>query len=108
VTPRALAMTCVMPLLSAIFILAGLMGGYFVGVLLMGLDPGTYMTGLEHAVDFRDDVCGSLLKALVFGILVGVIATFRGYTSAPTTSTVVVAYVSILIVDYFITALWGV
>jgi len=116
VTPRALAMTFVMPLLSAVFILAGLMGGYFVGVLLMGLDPGTFMTGLEHAVDFRDDVCGSLLKALVFGILVGVIATFRGYTSAPTsagvsaatTSTVVVGSVSILIVDYFITALWGV
>ncbi len=59
---------------------------------------------------------GSLLKALVFGVLVGLIATYRGYTTAPTsagvsaatTSTVVVASVSILVFDYFITALWGV
>ena len=83
---------------------------------LLGVDAGAYMTSLENAVDFRDDVGGSLLKALVFGVLVGLIATYRGYTSAPTsagvsaatTSTVVVASVSILIFDYFITALWGV
>ena len=116
VTPRALAMITVMPLLSALFITCGLFGGYLVGVGLMGLDGGVYMTSLQSAVDFRDDVAGSLLKALVFGVLVGLIATYRGYTSAPTsegvssatTSTVVIASVSILIFDYFITALWGV
>jgi len=116
VTPKALAMVFVMPLLSALFIVFGLFGGYLIGVLLMGLDAGSYMTSLESAVVFRDDVVGSLLKALVFGILVGLIATYRGYTSAPTsagvssatTSTVVTASVSILIFDYFITALWGV
>jgi len=109
-------MVFVMPLLSALFIVFGLFGGYLIGVLLMGLDAGSYMTSLESAVVFRDDVVGSLLKALVFGILVGLIATYRGYTSAPTsagvssatTSTVVTASVSILIFDYFITALWGV
>ncbi|MGH7897109.1 MAG: MlaE family lipid ABC transporter permease subunit, partial [Candidatus Binatia bacterium] len=116
VTPKAMAMIFVMPLLSALFIVFGLFGGYAVGVMLMGLDGGTYMSSLESAVDFRDDVLGSLLKALIFGVLVGLIATYRGYTSAPTsegvstatTSTVVVASVSILIFDYFITALWGV
>lgn len=116
VTPKALAMIVVMPLLSALFICCGLFGGYLVGVGLMGLDAGSYMTSLESAVDFTDDIVGSLLKALVFGVLVGLIATFRGYTSAPTsagvssatTSTVVVASVTILIFDYFITALWGV
>jgi len=116
VTPRALAMVTVMPLLSALFITAGLFGGYLVGVGLMGVDGGVYMTSLQSAVDFRDDVLGSLLKALVFGVLVGLIATYRGYTSAPTsvgvssatTSTVVVASVTILIFDYFLTALWGV
>lgn len=116
VTPRAVAMVCVMPLLSALFIVWGLFGGYLVGVHLMGIDGGVYMTGLESSVDFRDDVAGSLLKALVFGVLVGLIATYRGYTAAPTsagvsaatTSTVVVASVAILIFDYFITALWGV
>ena len=115
-TPRALAMTTVMPLLSALFIVCGLFGGYLVGVGLMGVDAGSYISSLKSAVDFRDDVVGSLLKALVFGVLVGLIATYRGHTAAPTsagvgaatTSTVVVASVSILICDYFITALWGV
>ena len=58
----------------------------------------------------------SLIKAFVFGILVALVATYRGFTAAPsaagvsaaTTSTVVVASVSTLIVDYLITALWGV
>jgi phospholipid/cholesterol/gamma-HCH transport system permease protein len=116
VTPRALAMITVMPLLSALFITCGLFGGYLVGVGLMGLDGGVYMTSLQSAVDFHDDVAGSLLKAVVFGVLVGLIATYRGYTSAPTsagvssatTSTVVIGSVAILIFDYFITALWGV
>ena len=116
VTPKALAMVAAMPLLSALFIVCGLFGGYLVGVGLMGVDGGTYVSSLQSSVDFVDDVLGSLLKALVFGILVGLIATYRGYTSAPTsagvsaatTSTVVVASVSILIFDYFITALWGV
>src|SRR3989454_9276346 len=115
-TPRALAMTAVMPLLSALFIVCGLFGGYLVGVGLMGVDPGSYMSSLRSAVDFHDDVLGSLLKALIFGVLVGLIATYRGHTTVPTsagvgaatTSTVVVASVSVLIFDYFITALWGV
>ncbi|HYR95165.1 MAG TPA: MlaE family lipid ABC transporter permease subunit [Candidatus Binatus sp.] len=116
VTPRALAMVFVMPMLAALFIVFGLFGGYLVGVGLMGVDPGSYMSSLQSAVDFRDDVGGSLLKALIFGVLVGLIATYRGFFAAPTsagvgaatTSTVVVASVSILIFDYFITALWGV
>ena len=116
VTPRALAMIFVMPLLAALFVVFGLFGGYLVGVGLMGVDAGAYMASLQSAVDFRDDVMGSLLKALIFGVLVGLIATYRGFFAAPTsagvgaatTSTVVVASVSILIFDYFITALWGV
>jgi phospholipid/cholesterol/gamma-HCH transport system permease protein len=116
VMPRALAMVVVMPLLTALFIVAGLAGGYLIGVQLMGVDAGAYMASLENAVDFRDDVLGCAVKTVVFGVLVGLIATFRGYSSAPTsagvsaatTATVVVASVSILISDYFITALWGV
>jgi phospholipid/cholesterol/gamma-HCH transport system permease protein len=116
VMPKAFAMVCVMPLLSALFIVCGLGGGYLVGVVLMGIDGGTYVSSLQSAVDYYDDVAGSLLKALVFGVLVGLIATYRGYTCAPTsagvsaatTSTVVVASVAVLIFDYFITALWGV
>jgi len=116
VMPRATAMVVVMPLLSALFIVMGIFGGYLVGVGLMGVDGGAYMSSLESSVDFHDDVVGSLLKALVFGVLTGLIATYRGYTSRPTsagvsaatTSTVVVASVTVLLVDYVITALWGV
>jgi phospholipid/cholesterol/gamma-HCH transport system permease protein len=114
--PKALAMVLVMPLLSALFIVFGLFGGYFVGVELLGVDGGSYLSSLESAIVFSDDVLGSLLKSLVFGILVGLVSTYRGYTSAPTaagvsastTGTVVVASVWTLIIDYFITALWGV
>ena len=82
----------------------------------MGLDGGNYLSSLQSAVEFHDDVLGSLLKALIFGVLIGLISTYRGFHAAPTsagvsaatTSTVVVASVSILIVDYFVTALWGV
>ena len=116
VMPRAVAMTLVMPLLSALFITMGIFGGYLIGVGLMGADGGAYLSSLESSVDFWDDVVGSFLKAVVFGVLTGLIATYRGYTSAPTsagvsaatTSTVVVGSVTILLVDYVITALWGV
>lgn len=116
VMPKVLAMIVVMPLLSTLFTLFGIFGGYLIGVRAMGLDPGLYMTSLKDAVDFRNDVAGSLIKAVVFGALIGLIATYRGYTTAPTsagvssatTSTVVIASVSILLFDYVITALWGV
>jgi phospholipid/cholesterol/gamma-HCH transport system permease protein len=114
--PRALAMIAVMPLLTGLFIVCGIFGGYLVGVGLMHLDPGTYMSSLRNAIDYPNDIECSVFKSFIFGIIVALIATFRGYTSAPTsegvsaatTATVVSASVSVLIFDYMITALWGV
>lgn len=116
VMPKALALAVVMPLLSSLFIVFGVFGGYVVGVQFVGLDGGSYMASLENAVGFRDDVLQSLVKASVFGVLLGVIATYRGFTSAPhaqgvsrsTTSAVVTASVWLLLTDYMITAFWGV
>ena len=116
VVPKAMAMALAMPLLSALFIVFGLLGGYLVGVSLLGVDGNTYLTGLENSIQFSNDVVGSFLKALVFGLLVGLIATYRGFTAAPsaegvsraTTDTVVIGSVTTFIFDYFITALWGV
>ncbi len=116
IAPKSLAMIVAMPLLSGLFIVLGLFGGYVAGVVFLGVDGGSYMTSLESAIEFRSDVLGSLIKALVFGVLVALIATYRGFTAEPhsagvsaaTTSTVVIASVTTLIVDYFITALWGV
>lgn len=116
VMPRALALALVMPLLSALFVLFGVVGAYLIGVELLGLDSGSYLANLEDAVQFREDVLQSLVKSGVFGVLLGVIATWRGYACEPhaagvsraTTSTVVTASVCILLADYVLTALWGV
>jgi phospholipid/cholesterol/gamma-HCH transport system permease protein len=116
VTPKAVAMVIAMPLLSALFIVFGLGGGYLVGVFLLGVDGGSYLSGLEGSITFRNDVLGSFVKSLVFGVLVGLISTYRGFTAVPnaegvsraTTSTVVIASVATLVFDYIITALWGV
>jgi len=116
VAPKVVAFTACMPLLSAIFIVLGLAGGYLVGVLFLGVDAGSYVSSLSETVELVGDVVPSLVKSLVFGVLVGLIAAYRGFhaephsagVSAATTSTVVVASVTTLIVDYFLTALWGV
>ena len=114
--PRALALTLAMPLLNGLFITLSIAGAYAVGVSLQGLDGGVYLSGLESAVRFSEDVGQSLLKSVVFGMLLGLIATYKGYTCVPdaagvaraTTSTVVTASICILLSDYMITALWGV
>lgn len=116
VRPKAVAMIISMPLLSALFILFGIGGAYLIGVNLLGVDGGSFMSGLESSLTFEHDVAGSLIKSLVFGVLIGLIATYRGFTAAPnsegvsraTTSTVVIGSVTTLVIDYFITALWGV
>jgi phospholipid/cholesterol/gamma-HCH transport system permease protein len=116
VLPKVVAMIIAMPLLSSLFTVLGIGGGWLVGVGFLGVDGGSYVASLQDAVEFREDVLGSLLKAFVFGMLVALVSTWRGYTcersaagvSAATTSTVVVASVATLIFDYFITALWGV
>jgi phospholipid/cholesterol/gamma-HCH transport system permease protein len=116
IKPKAAAMTVVTPLLTALFIACGLYGGYLVGVGQMGGDPGSYMGSLRSAVDFHSDIVCCLLKSVVFGLLLGTISTYRGYTSAPTsegvsaatTSSVVIGSVTVLLCDYIITALWGV
>jgi phospholipid/cholesterol/gamma-HCH transport system permease protein len=110
-----MAMFLVMPLLNALFIVFALFGAYVVGTALLGIDGGSFLTSLETSVNFDEDIVGSFIKAGVFGVLVGLLATYRGYTSEPTsagvsaatTGTVVIGSVTILLVDYIITALWG-
>ncbi len=114
ISPKLMAMIFVMPLLSALFIVFGLWGGYLAGVELLGVDGGSYISGMQESIQFDDEIAMSLLKALLFGAIVGAIACYRGYHSAPnvegvsraTTAAVVASSVSVLIADYFVTALW--
>jgi len=116
VAPKLISFILVMPLLSALFIAFGLTGGYVIGAQLLGVDPGSYVSGIETNISFDDEVAMSLIKAFVFGTIVGLISTYRGYTAEPnvvgvsraTTASVVASSVCVLIADYFVTALWGV
>jgi len=116
ISPKLISMILVTPMLSALFILFGLAGGSLAGVSLLGVDGGSYWGGVEAAIALEDHVVQSMLKALCFGALIGLIATYRGFHAAPnvegvsraTTQAVVASSVSLLIADYFITALWGV
>lgn len=110
--PRLLAGLMVLPLLTGIFDVIGIFGGYLVSVQLLGLSAGTYFSGIESSVTMHDVNTG-LIKALCFGIVIAWICSFKGFfarrgaegVSQATTSAVVLSSVLILVSDYFITAI---
>jgi len=112
--PKSLAMVFCMPLLNGLFICAALGGTWLIAVKLLGLDSGIFFQDLYDGVDWEKDVVGTMIKAIVFGALVALIATYRGFTSGrsaeevsrATTSTVVTASVWILLADFVVTSLW--
>ncbi len=113
ITPRLLAGILAVPLLCAMFTLVGMFGGYFAGVVQLGVDSGVYWSSIETGVDFHNDLLNGLIKSLVFGVVVTWIAVFEGYDTYPsaegisnaTTRTVVAASLAILGMDYVLTAL---
>lgn len=113
VAPRFLAGVISMPLLAAIFSAVGVLGGYFVGVGLLGVDDGAFWSQMQSKVDLQDDVLNGVVKSVVFGIVVTWIAVFEGYDTVPTsegvsaatTRTVVHASLAVLGLDFVLTAL---
>jgi phospholipid/cholesterol/gamma-HCH transport system permease protein len=111
VMPRFLGGVISMPLLAAIFSMIGLYGAQLVGVQLMGVDAGQFWSQMRGAVEF-DDVMEGVLKSVVFGLACSLVAVFEGYHSVPTaegvgratTRTVVISSVSVLLLDYMLTA----
>lgn len=111
--PRFLAGIISMPLLAAIFSAVGVMGGYFVGVGLLGVDEGAFWSQMQDKVDLMDDIMNGVIKSVVFGIVATWIAVFEGYDAIPTsegvsratTRTVVHTSLAILGVDFVLTAL---
>ncbi len=113
VAPRLLAGIIAVPLLCAMFTIVGIFGGYFVGVIQLGVDAGVYWSAIQNGVDVFDDLLNGFIKSAAFGIIVTWIAVFEGYDTYPsaegissaTTRTVVTASLSILGADYILTAL---
>ena len=112
VAPRFWAGVISMPLLAALFSAMGIIGGYFIGVVMIGVDDGAFWSQMQASVDFRQDIVNGVIKSFVFGIAVSFIAVFEGYDSVPTavgvsraiTRTVVTSALVILALDVVLTS----
>jgi phospholipid/cholesterol/gamma-HCH transport system permease protein len=112
VAPRFWGAVISMPLLAAMFSAMGIFGGYLVGVVLIGVDEGSFWSQMQAAVDVREDILNGVVKSVVFGVAVTVIALFEGYDAPPTaegvsratTRTVVTSSLAILMLDFVLTA----
>jgi phospholipid/cholesterol/gamma-HCH transport system permease protein len=112
VAPRFWAGVISMPLLAAMFSAMGIFGGYLVGVVLIGVDEGSFWSQMQSAVDFREDILNGVIKSFVFGVTVTSIALFEGYDAPPTaegvsgatTRTVVTSSLAVLGLDFVLTS----
>ena len=112
VAPRFLAGVIAMPILACVFNGLGILGAHLVGVSWLGLDNGTFWSNMTANVDVWDDVVNGVWKSTAFGAVVTLIATFQGYTTAPTsegvayatTRTVVFSSIATLMIDFVMTA----
>jgi phospholipid/cholesterol/gamma-HCH transport system permease protein len=111
--PRFWAGVIAMPVLAGIFSAVGVLGGYIVGVRLIGVDEGAFWSQMQGGVDVWADVGNGVLKSVVFGVAVTFIALYQGYQAAPTpegvaratTRTVVMGSLMVLWLDFLLTAL---
>lgn len=111
--PRFWAGVITMPLLAAVFSAVGVVGGWIVGVLMIGVDSGAFWSQMQGGVDVWLDVGNGVIKSFVFGITVTFIALVQGFEAQPTpegvsratTRTVVVASLAVLGLDFVLTAL---
>ena len=118
VSPRLVASVISFPLLTAVFDVVGIVGGYLTGVALLDMNQGAYFYRISSSVTMTDVGCG-FLKAVVFGLLVTTVCCHQGYfadrrrdsvgpeaVGNATTSAVVIACVLILAADYVLTSLF--
>ncbi|MCD8568447.1 MAG: ABC transporter permease [Geovibrio sp.] len=109
--PRILAGVFVMPLLNAVAVFCGTVGGIFVGVTILGINKTLYMENMYRYIDLSDFING-MVKSVVFGLLVTLVGCYKGYYTSggaegvgkATTESVVLACILILVFDYILTA----
>ena len=115
-SPRFAAALISFPLLTALFDVVGIFGGYLTGSGLLGISSGIYFARVESSV-LMEDLTGGFVKSIVFAIVVVTICCFQGYythtrskgfgaegVSFATTSAVVIACVMVLVTDYVLTS----
>lgn len=111
--PRFLGGIISMPLLAALFSTVGILGAYVVAVLLIGIDAGNFWSIQQNGVDVWRDVGNGVVKSMVFGVICTAVALYQGYETEATpegvayatTRTVVTASLSVLAMDFILTAL---
>ena len=118
ISPRILAGIICVPILTAIFIIVGIFGGYFVGVILFDISAGSYFQNMNDTILNRDLFMG-FIKSIFFGLLIVWISCEKGFNlhldkrgiygsegvSRITTEAVVTSSISILFSDYLLSAL---
>jgi phospholipid/cholesterol/gamma-HCH transport system permease protein len=117
ISPRIAASIICFPLLTALFDLVGIIGGYLSGVVLMGASASTYVYRVQASMEMKD-VTEGFIKALVFAVIVSTVCCYQGYfahmrtdshgakaVGLSTTSAVVLSCVLILVSDYVVTSL---
>ncbi|OXR50190.1 ABC transporter permease [Pusillimonas sp. T2] len=111
--PRFWGGVIAMPVLAAVFSMVGIIGGWVVGVLLIGIDAGAFWSQMQDGVDVFKDVANGVIKSLIFGVAVTLIALYEGWTAKATpegvaratTRTVVSGALVVLGLDFLLTAL---
>ena len=110
--PRFWGGIIAMPLLAAVFSAVGIIGGWLVGVVMIGIDSGSFWSQMQSGVDVWRDVGNGIIKSFVFGVTVTFVALHQGFEAQPTpegvsratTRTVVVASLAVLGLDFLLTA----
>lgn len=112
IVPRIIASVFMVPLLTVVSDFMGILGGYFVGVHLLFINEGTFLKNITKLVEL-EDIYNGLIKAACFGLILSVVGCYKGFNTKggaegvgrATTEAVVLASISILISDYFLTAI---
>jgi phospholipid/cholesterol/gamma-HCH transport system permease protein len=111
--PRLWAGIIAMPILAAVFSMVGIIGGWVVGVQMIGVDAGAFWSQMQGGVDVVNDILNGVIKSVIFGVTVTLVALYEGWNARPTpqgvsratTRTVVVSSLAVLGLDFLLTAL---
>lgn len=112
IVPRVIAGVVMVPILTIVSDFVGILGGYFVGVIILNINSGIFVKNITRYVEL-DDIFNGLIKAAVFGLILSLVGCYKGFNTSggaegvgrATTEAVVLASVTILVSDYFLTAI---